>query len=157
MVNVCQGCGGPLPPSRGPVPRKWCSERCRKQTSYSRPCVDCGAPLNGSDSRGVHSRCCRCAAAVRRIWTRDSVIAAIHRWSDLYGQPPAAGDWNLSLARSRGWDIAVRRFRDGRWPCSSTVCEVFGSWNAAIAAAGFEPRRVGQRGPDRHRRGAVVA
>jgi hypothetical protein len=30
-MSVCGGCGSPLEPSRGPTPRRWCSDACRKK------------------------------------------------------------------------------------------------------------------------------
>ena len=36
-------------------------------------------------------------------------------------------------------------------PCRATVSRVFGSWNAAIQAAGFQPRGPGQSRLDRRR------
>lgn len=50
------------------------------------------------------------------------------------------------MARRNGRpDIAHRFEADGCWPWNFTVRERFGTWNAAIAAAGFEPRRPGGR------------
>lgn len=70
MVEIsdrrCEGCGAPLP-SAYPN-RIWCSERCRRQTRYSRPCVDCGKPLNGSAGLGPNApvRCNACAPVAAR-------------------------------------------------------------------------------------------
>jgi hypothetical protein len=97
----CAGCGAPLPPSLGPKPRKWCSERCRK-AQYSRPCRDCGAPVEGSEGRGPNrpERCQSCNArrAAARMsarfyaranrmlalradgWTNREIAAALGTW-----------------------------------------------------------------------------
>lgn len=61
--------------------------------------------------------------------TRDDYIAAIQRWAREHGAPPT----------QRGWARAA----DG-YPSSTGVAYVFGSWNAAVAAAGFEPRGRGR-------------
>src|SRR5262245_1760999 len=35
-MTKCEGCGEVLEPSRGPTPRRWCSEACRKRVSRAR-------------------------------------------------------------------------------------------------------------------------
>jgi hypothetical protein len=64
-MDTCQGCGVELPPSvyQGRK-RKWCSERCRKQTMYGGACIDCGAEMNGSAGNGPDRpvRCGKCNA-----------------------------------------------------------------------------------------------
>jgi DNA-directed RNA polymerase specialized sigma24 family protein len=73
----CEGCGTPLPHAD---PRRiWCSERCRKQTRYSHPCVDCEKPLNGSDGHSAKAavRCVRCAALAavpREVREREEAV-----------------------------------------------------------------------------------
>lgn len=146
-MSVCEGCGVPVPPSRGAIPRKWCSERCRKQ-QYSVPCVDCGKPLNGSDGRGPNAavRCVKCSGAIsgakRTVWTREAIVRAIREWAELYGEPPAMPDWSPSSARHLGNPERAERFlsANGRWPWATKVHQRFGSWNAALEAAGFKPR-----------------
>lgn len=64
-------------------------------------------------------------AGVAKWWTRERVIAAIQEWAREHGEPP----------RSLEWRRATPAF-----PHDATVKRLFGSWNAAIAAAGFEPR-----------------
>jgi hypothetical protein len=138
--RLCQGCGASLTPSMGGPPRKWCSERCRK-SQYSSPCVDCGGPTNGSDGRAKQStRCATCAARHRhetRHWTRDALIAEVHRFNDIYGRPPRELDWNPRpsnlFKRTNQWRPAEA------WPSSSLAPREFGSWNAMIAAAGYRP------------------
>lgn len=151
-MSVCKGCGTELAPRDPHVPappRKWCSERCRKQTLYSRPCADCGKPLNGSNGTGPNAyvRCQPCGAkhsgAERKVWTREAIVAAIREWVDTYGEPPAANDWNVHGTRHWLHDEArARRFEeaDGHWPSHNSVFREFHSWNAALVAAGFDPR-----------------
>lgn len=108
-------------------------------------CVDCGATTMDSGSKPPE-RCHPCATEHRRYWTRDRIIQAIRDWSDQYGAPPGAYDWDtgrLKQINPARW----KRFYAGRWPHQHTVLEMFGSWNAAIAAAGFTPRKIGGRGP----------
>src|SRR5690349_9406970 len=85
----------------------------------------------------------------RTKWTEEEVIAKIKEWHDLYGDFPAATDWNSSDTRraarhhaelTRNWLTRVRRFESGEWPWTGTVYKLFGGWNKAIEAAGFDPR-----------------
>jgi Homing endonuclease associated repeat len=64
-----------------------------------------------------------------RYWTRERVVEAIQRWAAEHGQPPTASQWMHS-----GDDHPAAT---GIYGASG----VFDSWNAAIAAAGFTPRR----------------
>jgi hypothetical protein len=127
--STCHGCGAALPPNA----RKWCSERCRKG-KYARPCVDCGKPMNGSDGHGPGApvRCAVCEAVRARTDARRRHVDAFHRFHAQHGRVPSAWEW-----------------RGGTWPSSSAVIRAFGSWNAGVRAAGFEPRRSGERGPQR--------
>ncbi len=62
------------------------------------------------------------------IWTEDRIIAAIREWEAEHGQPPTNREW---------WFAGEDR------PGRVTVMKRFGSWNKAIMAAGFVPRRQG--------------
>lgn len=62
------------------------------------------------------------------VWTPDMILAACKGWAQQNGRPPAASDWRL-----------VGSYH----PSTKTVLRRFGSWNAMIAAAGFEPRNEG--------------
>jgi hypothetical protein len=136
----CKGCGAELAPAKGPGRRRvWCSDRCRKG-QYAGACVDCGAPTNGYDGPGKASE--RCRACRDRYqheeckWTTATIVAAIRRWAVTYGVPPSAANWNPTVSRSRG----DSRFELGDWPTQATVQAKFGTWNAAMAAAGYDPR-----------------
>jgi hypothetical protein len=147
-MSVCQGCGTPVEqPLRGGR-RKWCSERCRRVTLYSRPCLDCGATTN-LDGRVTDPsvRCTECAAAHIRAESRQWILDSFDEWYRLFGVPPAAGDWNPSRARLMtkrpddhyGRTLARHDSTGRRWPATSLVANHFGTWNAALSAAGFEP------------------
>lgn len=117
--------------------------RARK-AHYSRPCIDCGAPLSGCNGHGPNAplRCVACAHIEATVWTRETVIAAVRQWADEHGGiPPVATDWNTSLAVSVG-----RPPRSLDYPAVPTVQRVFGSWHAAIIAAGFDAFTVGHYG-----------
>jgi hypothetical protein len=75
----------------------------------------------------------------RVSWDSESIIAAVHRWVDLFGEPPVAMDWAPAMARRSGrLDLIERASSAGVWPGVTTVQRHFGSWGAAIEAAGFE-------------------
>jgi hypothetical protein len=81
-----------------------------------------------------------------KLWTTDTVIAAIREFTDRYGCTPGAMDWNPPMARAVGRrDLSDRFYADDCWPHSNTVIAKFGRWNTAIIAAGFEPRAQGER------------
>jgi hypothetical protein len=120
--------------------------RARKD-SYAQPCVDCGGPTSGSEGRRETPRCQRCAnihcAAETQVWTRAAIVLAIQEWAAAYGQPPAIADWS----RAARYEQA-----DGQWPSYQSAVRRWGSWNAAIAAAGFTPRPPHGGGGNEHRR-----
>lgn len=101
-------------------------------------CKDCGTPIRSDQpGRGNPKRCGRCAAEASRVWTRESVIDAIRLWASEHdGVPPVGVDWNKTMAVEYGRPAPDRE----RFPATNTVQDIFGSWNAAIEAAGFEPR-----------------
>jgi hypothetical protein len=95
----------------------------------ARPCLDCGTPVVTSD------RCGRCVAR-RPDWTRAQAVSAIGAWVEEEGRVPVPADWVPTADVSRRWG---REFP--RWPSEVTVRTLFGSWRAAVIAAGFRPRR----------------
>ena len=96
-------------------------------------CRDCGDPVVTDVAR-----CPRCAARrARRPWaTRAEVVAAIHAWVRETGAPPRQQDWVPTDDRDRRW---AREYP--RWPSWMTVRTLFGSWGAALRAAGYAPNR----------------
>lgn len=125
--------------------------RTRKQR-YRGTCIDCGAPTayNGVDTSGS-KRCRSCRKAWEQSpegrasvtkWTRQLIIERIREWDRLYGQPPNVHDWDPWRSRFQlGDELRAQRFllADGHWPWFTSVVHAFGSWNAGIVAAGFEP------------------
>ena len=66
---------------------------------------------------------------------REALVSELRAWADAHGgEPPRVMDWNRAYARRHG-----ARFEEG-WPTSYMVNAAFGSWNAAIRAAGMQPR-----------------
>jgi hypothetical protein len=87
-------------------------------------------------------------AGGRRVtrWTRELIIEKILEWEARYGEPPCSADWNPSLARWRAQEWRAERYRDGVWPSTNAAKRPFdGSFDAAVRAAGFEPRKPGPR------------
>src|SRR5918992_2523414 len=81
-----------------------------------------------------------------RRWTRELIIEKILEWDARYGEPPCSADWNPSLARWRAQEWRAERYRDGEWPSTNAAKRPFGgSFDAAIRAAGLEPRRPGPK------------
>lgn len=136
----CAGCGDPLPPQTIGRRRKWCSQRCRRDTLYSGACVACGARTSGNNGRAkAPERCLACHNEVQRanaIWNRDSIIRAIREFAETYGRPPRVTDFSEAHAAAAGH---AGRVPEGDWPAFATVQHYCGSWNEAVRAAGFEP------------------
>jgi hypothetical protein len=81
-----------------------------------------------------------------RRWNRELIIEKILEWDARYGEPPCSADWNPSLARWRAQEWRVERYRDGVWPSTNAAKRPFGgSFDAAVLAAGLEPRRPGPK------------
>lgn len=133
--------------------------RARK-TRYAQPCMDCGVPTSGSEGWRDEPRCLACARAHRddKIWTQDAIVLAIQEWIAEYGDPPSVNDWGPYRARhALGDEERAARFEqaDGAWPSVTTVYATFGSFNAALVAAGLNPRAAhGGGGNERRRRPA---
>lgn len=104
-------------------------DRERKQRR-SRPCVDCGKTVTNSGSEPPE-RCIACRKRFereQRHWTRERLIAAVREFADRHGRAPKSTDWPAG-------------------PRPAVAQREFGSWNAMIEAAGFEPIPVGWKVP----------
>lgn len=131
--------------------------RARK-SSYRGTCEECGGPTDGSNGRAKAPRFCQgCVGDARAFWTKDTIVQAIQEYNSRFGRRPSAWDWSPALARARAHPERLaeieERWQDGVWPSMTHVQGRFGSWNAAIEAAGFEPNTLGHRtDPERWRR-----
>lgn len=109
-------------------------KREARKAKYRGLCVDCGLATSPShDSSAPCARCLSCArehVSLSATWTDETVVLAIRRWHAECGKPPSAQQW-----RTRG---------AGYWPPTTTAQRVFGTWSAAIRAAGFEPNPTGR-------------
>ena len=70
-------------------------------------------------------------------WDRETIAYAIELWHRRHLRTPTVAEWECAGADH---------------PCRHTVQRVFGSWNAAMRAAGFRARRQGQPKERWHRR-----
>lgn len=70
-------------------------------------------------------------------WDAEAVVEAIGDWAERYGEPPRLVDWNPGLARRLDLEdvAALWEAERPRYPSSSTVRRLLGSWNAGLAAA----------------------
>jgi hypothetical protein len=73
-------------------------------------------------------------APLKRTWTREEVIAVLREAARTDGIPPRQSQW--------GYATASR-------PAASTVRNLFGSWKAALAAAGLNAPSRGVNRPER--------
>lgn len=136
--------------------------RARKE-SYAQPCPECGAPMNGSD--GPSAPPTRCAACLWTrgpdVWTADEVLRAFRRFRREMGRSPSVNDNGHGLAPSVAATLSRKRLAEVRravraapLPSLPTVLALFGSWNAALDAAGVKRCPVGapaHRGKRRRR------
>lgn len=79
-----------------------------------------------------------------QILTHEDILQAIRAWHRLYGEPPAMSDWAPARARRVGHEWRAQRYLAGNWPHLSTVLKHFGTFGAAVEAAGLEPRPRGR-------------
>jgi hypothetical protein len=123
----------------------------KRKLKYAGTCLTCGRSTTGCYGPKSPEYCRRCwagspagvaAAAGRTKWTREIIIARIQQWNRIYGSPPAINDWNPFGATTalNDHERAARFKNDERWPWFTLVVQRFGTWNAAIEAAGFEGR-----------------
>lgn len=90
-------------------------------------------------------------------WSPKEILDRVKLWALVCGRPPAHADWNPSklrrseerlLFRARRHARLIELYEAGDFPSPWTVREHFGSMNAALVAAGFDPRSAGrQPGP----------
>src|SRR3954471_9065518 len=73
-------------------------------------------------------------------WTRERIVAAVVAWADELGRAPRSYDLSPVTARAGGFPIAGAEKWERehpRWPHHALVRGRFGSWRAALSAAGL--------------------
>lgn len=112
-------------------------------------CLDCGRKTFNSGSPNTPKHCQECKKARVRREAQEKVVKGMQLWARLYGSPPSAADWNVAHARRVASPERLaaieERHREHKWPLANSAVRVFGSWNAAIEAAGFRPLTAGER------------
>lgn len=121
------------------------SKRRARIDGYRTPCPYCGRPMTGCYGKVQRSKACPVCApkhqARAKKWTRESLIEIILAFERDVGRPPAMTDFSPGIRpTSLGYFRRQRRKERLGLPAGSTVIRLYGSWNAAIAAAGFTPR-----------------
>lgn len=85
----------------------------------------------------------------RARWETEAVLDKLREWTEQYGEPPTANDWNpsdcmraanRSASRARAWTARAERFYSGEWPWTGSVAKLFAGWNSALEAAGLPVR-----------------
>lgn len=126
-----------LDPAKADQHRLTSLEAKRRRTGT---CGDCGGTTryNGHKNKGASERCKACQLDLQvasKVWTAEAIVSAVQAWAELHGQPPRVTDWQHPSG-------------DGGHPAATTVYNIpsapFPTWNAAIMAAGFNPRDVGR-------------
>lgn len=128
------------------------SKEAARRDSYREPCPGCGKPMDGSNGRGPDAPrlCADCMAAAQhdeRYWTRERIVAAFQEFARRTGRGPATTDSTLT-SPSVSRKLTDERLEDGaaaRWlvPHPAMVAREFGSWAAALEAAGLPPNPTG--------------
>ena len=135
-------------------------QRARDESDTRAAVAKCGKPTMVSNGHVALSdgHCSECFRAEIHEVAERRTISELQRWNRLYGRPPTAHDWSLStlhryrrqrvLAGKGGYpsenavtEVERRHREDGPWPSLSAVQGLFGSWSAAIEAAGFKRER----------------
>lgn len=139
-------------------------QRARRE-SYQGVCERCGGVTKSNGTSKPSGLCAGCgrvkSGESNRLWTSERVIASIQWWNERYDEPPAMADWNPNTASRRGDSARAARARQhiaaGEIPWATHAVRIHGSWNAAIAAAGFDPRAgIGNRANAARRKGRVL-
>lgn len=73
----------------------------------------------------------------KQRWTKEAILNAIKEYALAYGVPPSSIDWNVGMARARGYLDRVQRWEENDWPAVNIVQREFGSWSNALEEAGF--------------------
>ncbi len=102
-----------------------------RRASYAGVCEMCGAATDGSNGpESAPRHCISCAPVASRIWTHETILEAISVFVTENGRKPYSTDWLVSPL-------------DPRFPYAPTVLRRFGTWNAAMQAAGLPTEAAG--------------
>jgi hypothetical protein len=95
-------------------------------------------PICGGIKVRAGARTCRGCRPKYTWWpafSDDQILEGIRAWTERFGAPPRKTDWRpTELGGHRTWEAEYPR-----WPAPSIVVRRFGSWTAALTAAGVGP------------------
>jgi AcrR family transcriptional regulator len=77
-----------------------------------------------------------------RRWDQAAIRDALRDWLAQTGQVPRRNDWSGERADQAGGAQRTWMREHPRWPSSSCVAAHFGSWSAALDAAGLPARKL---------------
>jgi hypothetical protein len=77
-----------------------------------------------------------------RRWDRDAIADALRAWLRETGGPPRRNDWSGQGSVRAGAGQRKWMREHPRWPSSSCVSAHWGSWGAALEAAGLPVRKL---------------
>jgi Homing endonuclease associated repeat len=158
VMGAVRECGNPDCPNGGSfvahdVRQIYCKRECKDGWHSTHR----GASNRGTEENRLMRRELWIDQFGQPYWTRERIIKAIQRAAK-DGEPPKSTDWMSGLAPGR------KRRKTGSatsprpdHPSHTRVQQVFGSWNAAIRAAGFPPRDAGVDGVQALRQWAARA
>jgi hypothetical protein len=98
------------------------------------PCDECSGPVVAGGRL-----CQRCTLIDRAqpVFTHERALQAMRAWAAETGEPPRFAEWQtLRLGGAEKWTAEHPRF-----PSANMAARLFGSWEVALRAAGFTPRR----------------
>ena len=75
-------------------------------------------------------------------WDRAAILTALRDWVAETGRAPRRNDWSGERPAEAGVLQRKWMLEHPRWPSSSCVTDHFGSWAAALDAAGLPVRRL---------------
>ncbi len=127
-----------------------------RKKSYAGTCVDCGGPTDGSNGPSQQSvRCAPCQIVWQhegRFWTPERIIERFQEFHRVNGRSPSTTDAMVRCPSIRH-RISDERIADAEeatarvpLPRHPTVADNFGSWPAAVVAAGLRPAPSGGAG-----------
>jgi transcriptional regulator with XRE-family HTH domain len=126
------------------------SKQRARRDRYRGTCRVCGVQTDGSNGRAAPDLCSTHLHELQhaeRRWTQATVIRSFRRFHAETGRIPRATDAGLGLCESRVSSFSGARIREMEevvvlglvLPRPGTVQREFGTWAAALEAAGMEP------------------